>query len=97
MTDFLEPWQAVEDGQRAKLEQELARELPAGHVLAGKAVRAVAARTDRDDVLFLVPDGGCAVVHLTWSGRREASSEWPSTVLYSSLDEWRAGTEARHH
>jgi hypothetical protein len=90
MTDFLEPWRAVDDRLRSNLEAELSRELPADHVLAGKAVQAVAARADRDDVLFSLPDGGYAVVHLTWSGRREASPEWPSTELYSSLDDWRA-------
>jgi len=43
-------------------------------------------------VLFWLPDGPAplAVVHLTWTGRRERSPEWPFTVLYDSVDDWRA-------
>lgn len=67
MTDLLEPWKTIENQRRPTLEKELERELPLGHALAGKSVRAVAIRVDRDDVLFEVLGGGYAVVHLTWA------------------------------
>jgi hypothetical protein len=89
MTDLLDPWKAVEEQRRQALEQELHRELSPEHSLAGKTVRALAARMDQDDVLFEVLGDGYAVVHLTWSGRRESSSQWPDMQLYSSLEEWR--------
>jgi hypothetical protein len=89
MTELLEPWNAIEEQRRQALEQELERELPSDHALAGKSVRAVAVRMDQDDVLFEVLGGGYAVVHLTWTGRRESSSQWPATRLFSSLQDWR--------
>jgi hypothetical protein len=58
---------------------------------------AVAARSDRDDVLFVVPGLGYAVVHLTWSGRRENSPEWPRTEVLSSIEEWRDSGMQRDH
>jgi hypothetical protein len=88
MTDLLEPWKPVEEQRRRGLEKELKRELPRDHALAGKSVRAVAYRMDCDDVLFEVLGGGYAVVHLTWTGRRERSSECPLTQLFSSLQDW---------
>ena len=80
------PWVAVADG--GALVAELKRELTSGHVLRGQAVRAVARRVDDDDVLFAVgdPPSMLAVVHLTWSGRREPKPEFPWTVTHPSLD-----------
>ena len=79
-------WQPVADP--APLEAELARELPIDHVLAGKRVRALARRGDSDDALFLIDESqpALAVVHLTWSGRREQAAEWPATQLFGSVD-----------
>ena len=71
------------------METELERELPPGHVLGGTSIRAVAARFDRDDVLFALPGGEYAVVHLTWSRRRESDARWPSTEVFSSIQDWR--------
>jgi hypothetical protein len=88
MTDLLEPWRVIADDRRSGIERELERELGVGHVLAGKTVRAVAARFDQDDILFEVVGDGYAVVHLTWSGRRESEPAWPSTELFSSLQEF---------
>jgi hypothetical protein len=89
MTDLLEPWRLVEETRGQRLEQELSRELPLEHALAGKIARAVAVRADRDDVLFELADGRYAVVHLTWSGHRESSPHWPATEVFSSLQDWR--------
>lgn len=85
--EFLEPWSAVAHGGGA-LEQELRRELAAGHVLFGRSVRAAARRHDRDDVLFELTDTGeCAVVHLTWTGREERPP-FPMTRTYRSISSW---------
>ncbi|HEY4175236.1 MAG TPA: hypothetical protein VGM90_00320 [Kofleriaceae bacterium] len=89
MTDLLEPWIAAEGERQGSLERELERELPLEHELAGKSMRALAVRTDKDDVLFEVVGGGYAVVHLTWSGRRDRNPAFPSTQLFSSLKAWR--------
>jgi hypothetical protein len=81
--EWLDPWQPAAPG----LERELAREVGRGHALAGRRAVAVARRIDNDDVLFYLPDGPTplAVVHLTWTGRRERKPEWPYTVLYHSV------------
>ena len=94
---LLEPWRALSTERRAQVEAEVAREVPQGHVLSGRAVVAVAARSDQDDVLFDVKALGYAVVHLSWSGRREESSDRPRTALFVSLDDWRErGMRADH-
>jgi hypothetical protein len=51
---------------------------------------AVARATNKDDVLFWLPDGpaGFAEVHLTWTGKRESRPEWPRTRLFSSFEDW---------
>jgi hypothetical protein len=81
---LLEPWTAVTNAKG--LEAELARELVPGHRLHGRPeLRAVARRSDCDDVLF-VNDTIAAVVHLTWA--KEASSARRSTEIFASLDDW---------
>ena len=83
---WLAPWAPTD----APLEEELRRELGPGHVLAGRAARAVARRSDDDDVLFLLPDGPAplAVVHLTWQGSQERDARWPATRLLASVEEF---------
>jgi hypothetical protein len=81
---LLEPWTAVNNARG--LETELERELVAGHRLYGRTgLRAVARRSDCDDVLF-VNDTIAAVVHLTWAN--EADATYPSAEIFSSIDEW---------
>jgi hypothetical protein len=84
--EWLDPWSPTAPG----LESELAREIGPGHVLAGRRAIAVGRRVDNDDVLFHLPDGPAllAVVHLTWTGQRERSPEWPATALYRSVAEF---------
>lgn len=89
--EFKEPWIAVGDFA-ANLVHELQCEVTENHPLWNKRVRAIAQRTDSDDVLFAVEheDGmpQYAVVHLTWSGEPARDPRWPSTECYSSLEEW---------
>lgn len=80
----------------ADLEAELAREVPVGHVLAGLPVIAVAARKLRKEIVYRLPDGRWAWVHLTWT--RETDPAWPSTVVAESwaalVEELRDGDRA---
>ncbi|XUM21622.1 hypothetical protein ACRAVF_30785 [Bradyrhizobium oligotrophicum S58] len=91
MTDLLpEHWYLLTDDRlRATFEAELARELAPGHALATLPVRIIAKRDDCDDILVTLNDGRVAVVHLTWSGHREADTRCPTTAIYDSLEDWR--------
>ena len=62
------------------LRRELAKEVGPGHPLAGRRWRIVAQCRAGDDVLLVLADGRSALVHLTWSGRRERPP-WPETVV----------------
>ena len=83
---FLEPWHQAVPG----LEAELRNEVNEGHPLYGRKAISVGRRKDSDDVLFLLLDhpSPLAVVHLTWTGRRERTSTWPQTTFYGSLHDW---------
>ena len=76
-------WRALGgDEQRANLlSTRLKDDLPPAHRLHGVKVRAVAARVDRDDVLFEVErgDGPLAVLHITSS----SSVPYPNEVKVS--------------
>ena len=54
--DWLMPWQPLTRERAERCERALPRELTAGHPLAGRVVRAIAARVDCDDVLYWVGD-----------------------------------------
>jgi len=79
-----------------RLADELRRELPLGHILAGLAVASRARRQDRDDVLFEIPDGSgrLALVHLTHQA--ESDPRWPLTTLFTAETEWAASMAADH-
>lgn len=83
---LLEPWQQTDNA--AFYETELKKELSFFHPLNWKRVRAVAIRTDRDDVLFEVLNGSSkyAVVHLTW--QKESSPKFPSTHFYKDWQDF---------
>ena len=86
--EFLEPWAKVEEFAD-NLVAELRREAIVGHKLFGKEVIALAQRIDSDEVLYRLNDGsGVAVVHLTWIGEPEQSSEWPDTKIFPTLESW---------
>ena len=86
-----EPWRAVASDDE-RLAAELQREVGPGHVLFGKNVRVIARRFDRDDVLCEVEGTvpSFAVVHLTWTGKRDLDPGFPRTTLYRSLADWEA-------
>jgi hypothetical protein len=92
---LLPPWeeflQDAESQRRAEIfAAELRIEVSSRHPLFGFSVRALAWRCDQDDVLFEVVGRAekLAVVHLTWSQRREADPRYPSTRLFSSWQSW---------
>ena len=89
--EILIPWRIITDAPEKKgelLTVELSSELSPKHVLYGLAARAVAARIDRDDVLFEIEgsDMPLAVVHLTW--RKESDPPWPITRFFASWERW---------
>lgn len=90
--EWVKPWVPISDpGHRAKIEEELHREVGDGHALFGLAPTAIARREDQDDVLFLLDDERVAEVHLTWTGRSEANAQWPCTTIYPSIKECHSG------
>ena len=89
LEDLVEPWIEIDAEDVVLLEAEFVREIAEGHELWGRQAKALARRTDRDDVLF-VHDQGFSVVHLTYtSGERPPV---PSTVTYLT---WREFVEDR--
>lgn len=76
------PWYAVNNPEG--LAAELRRELGPGHPLDGRSLRVIGRRDDCDDVLVALPDSHVAVVHLTWSGRRE-SLPFPNHVEHQTF------------
>ena len=89
--EILIPWRIITDTSEKKAEPltaELSSELSLKHVLYGLRARAVAARIDRDDVLFEIEgaDMVLAVVHLTW--RKESDPRWPTTRFFASWEQW---------
>ena len=89
IADIKEPWMPIEEAFAAQAYKELVREVGPKHSLRGKKAEAVARRQDCDDVLFILEGGGCAVVHLTFQGNEESDPRWPSTEIFSSIEEWR--------
>lgn len=75
------------------MEEELQREISAGHPLFGLRVRTLARRRANDDVLFAVEDGTgrVAVVHLTWTHNPPDPPPFPRTVMFPSLEAWETG------
>lgn len=84
--EFRYPWISLRNPK--DFEDQLAREMPPGHVLSGVPVRAVAHMEGSDDFLYQLLDGTgrVAVVHLTFT--ENVSAEWPWTELFSSHAEW---------
>ncbi len=77
-------WTNLSDQDHCQsLKAELAREVPAGHVLFGKSVIAKAVGRHPDDVVFQLDDGRYATVHLTWS--QESDPQMPYTLVFEDL------------
>jgi hypothetical protein len=91
--DYPEPWyQIVDERQRADLEVELRKEIGDRHPLVGMRIKVIARRDDRDDILVVLDDGEngrIAEVHLTWGGKKEERPDWPKTIIFESIGEWR--------
>ena len=87
------PWTDLRDQteeaarDRARLESELARKAAEDHALTGEAVRAVAACSACDEVLFGLDDGRFASVHLSSVNDAPDSAPWPATQLHDSWEE----------
>ena len=91
--EFLTPWQVIADsGEAANRAAHLSirpqSEVPSKHILYGLKATAVAARIDRDDVLFELEgrDTPLAVVHMTW--KKETDPRWPDTRLFKNWEAW---------
>jgi hypothetical protein len=87
---FLPPWRPVTAAESEGLAGQLAREVGGNreHPLHGLRTRAVARRSDTDDVLFAVEGGPAplAEVHLTWAGPQRG--DWPGTEFFPGWEEW---------
>ena len=80
-----ELWQDVRgSAEGAELEAELTREVSVAHPLEHVGLQAVAVRRLRKEVIYALPDGRWAWVHLTWT--KENDPRWPSTVIVPSWD-----------
>jgi len=98
--EWLEPWCSTESLPQEfgdKIAQQLAVEVPSGHVMFGLPVKLIA-RGNGDDALFEILDGTgrIADVHLTWSKSKERLP-WPITTIYPSLSEWAATGMVKDH
>jgi hypothetical protein len=89
-------WQDVSGTPEVRdgLSAELCRELPAGHVLAGRRTDVVARCRRCDDVLIPVDDDAYAVVHLTW--KRETDANWPRVEVHTDAGALLADLSERH-
>lgn len=87
LNDLPGEWWLVHDTSEADdLAQELAREVPEGHILNRRSVNAVAVRRHLKETLFWLPETSqWALVHLSW--RAETDTRWPATVV---ADDWQA-------
>jgi hypothetical protein len=85
--DFFEnrDWADVSGSESEALTGECNAELGGAHPLAGRIDRAIARRLSQDDVLFVLRDGRCAVVHLTWSENNPEG--WPRYSEFASPEE----------
>jgi len=69
------------------LSTQLDREINLDHPLKNISVKTIARRQDRDDVLFQLPDGKYALVHLTWQQYPHPDSSWPTTNIFDSWED----------
>ena len=87
--NWLEPWDSL-TVESNYFEKELYREVSEQHILFNKTVTALGRRYDCDDVLFEIHNSvfNFAVVHLTYSSRREEEQRYPRTKTYKDLNHW---------
>jgi hypothetical protein len=79
-------WSEVGSEVARELQDELAAEVSAEHLLHAEEVRAVVVRRHMEDVVFWLPGlGRWGLVHFT--GRPEPDARWPSTSLHRDWSE----------
>ena len=90
LSDF--GFELVTPDQNAGLQKQLELELSPGHPIYGMNADVLGAFSGSDDILLKldseVEGAKYAQVHLTWGGQQ--LPPWPSTYLFSDLDEWLA-------
>lgn len=87
--NWLEPWDSL-CVEPSYFEKELYKEVGERHLLHRKKIIAIGRRYDCDKVLFQVHDSefNFAVVHLTYSSKREEDPKYPRTKVYKDLNHW---------
>ena len=99
------PWVVIDINQKIYLEDELQKEIKqkensifdfvfAKHALTGYNCSAVCKTIQSDDVLFSIycdknSDADFALVHLTFSGKKESSAKWPATTFFEGFDDFK--------
>lgn len=101
---FTGPWSSLSIAEKLGLENELRKEVQPHdsalkrlfdneHLLSNATYSAFARFAPSDDVLFEVYDAKTnfqfAVVHLTWTGKRERWPHYPSATYYTDLDDFK--------
>lgn len=78
-------WAPLRGDDSLNVLAELRREMPAGHVLAGRKLFPIARHPGRDDVLLrtIGADAKLWVVHFSW--RAESDPEWPQARSYCDV------------
>jgi hypothetical protein len=83
-TDFREPWRRAEGESARAFEDEAAAEIADGHELHGLDLTAIAKCEGCDCVVYRGSNGTFAIVHLSWTTRRE-TPPWPRTTRLGSF------------
>jgi hypothetical protein len=83
-----EDWMALRGDDALSTLAELRREMPTGHVLAGRRLFPVARHRGSDDVLLRTTgsDARLWLVHLTW--RVESDPSWPHAQAFRDVAEF---------
>ena len=80
-----EDWDIIDATNSSKWLAQLNSELDQTHPLYRKATKALARCYGRDDVLYLLEGGQCAIVHLTYS--LSNADGWPRFVIFEKLED----------
>ena len=80
-TDFREPWHRAEGDSARTFEAEAATEIADGHELHGLDLIAIATCEGCESVVYGGSDGTFAIVHLSWTTKRETPPSPRTTRL----------------
>lgn len=88
------PWITLDIVRKRSIEKELLIEISSNHELTGCDCSAISASLQCDDVLFYIhskkhTSERYALVHLTWSNKKEENPKFPITTLFNSFEEFR--------